>query len=189
MTDKKRTKNEFSWSIDIPIFGKKLVRKQLFIALILPFLILVLFLAITSRGAVFDSGFKYFVYLILALFFLTYLFTKIIYKGIFTSEFIVNEKGVLYQTSEQQKRKSKAVAFLVMILSVFAKTPGAAAAGYASQTNLQNQISWQDVKSIEYHDKDKIIYVKANFSDKIAIFCTSDNYNDLKNFTQNLFNN
>ncbi len=189
MTDTRRIKNEFSWSIDVPIFGKSLVKKQLFIALVLPFLILIVLLAIISKGDVFNSDFKYFIYLILALFLLTYLFTKIIYKGVFTSEFIVNEKGVLYQASKQQKNKSKTVAYLVMVLSMFAKTPGSAAAGYSSQTNLQNEINWDDIKSVEYHDKDRIIYVKASFNDKIAIFCTSDNYNELKNFTKRILNN
>ncbi|MFP4456889.1 MAG: hypothetical protein ACLFPS_04450 [Clostridia bacterium] len=189
MTSEVNTKKEFKWSIDAPIFGTRLVRKQLFIALGLPLLILFIFLAIISKGEIFSSDFKFFLYLILALSLLTYLFTKIIYKGVFTSEFIVNEEGVFYQTSKNQKSKSKAVAFLVMILSIFAKTPGAAAAGYASQTNLGNEISWENVKTIDYHNKDRIIYVKSSFSDKIAIFCTSDNYSEVKDYIKNTFNN
>jgi hypothetical protein len=69
-----------------------------------------------------------------------------------------------------------------MFLSIFAKSPGAGAAGYVSQTNLENSLRWNQINDVSYHDKDKIIYLKASLMDKIAIFCTNDNYENVKSF-------
>jgi hypothetical protein len=174
--------NDFYWKIDVPIFGTSLVRKQLFIALGLPIILILIIVGFASGGEIFSSDFKYFIYVLVALAILTYLLTKLIYKGVFKAEFTVNDEGVIYKTQSDQKKKSKTVAFLVMFLSIFAKSPGAGAAGYVSQTNLENSLRWNQINDVSYHDKDKIIYLKASLMDKIAIFCTNDNYENVKSF-------
>ncbi len=177
--------SEYIWKIDVPIFGTSLVRKQLIIALGLPLLLVLSVIGISSGGeAFFDSGFKYFIYIILFLALMTYFLTRLIYKGVFKAEFRIDNEGILYKTQKDHEKKSKTIAFLVMFLSIIAKSPGAGAAGYASQANLENYLSWNQIKKVTYHDKDRIVYVMANFADKIAIFCTPENYAQVKAYIE-----
>ncbi len=169
-----------SWTISVSIFGSTIVKKQLFLAIGFPTITILAILIIASEGNIVQSGVIYFIYILMALFILTYIFIKLVYKGKTNMSFILDDTGISFGTSTKEQKKTRVLGNLTMILGLLSKSPGAISAGYVSRLNQQNYIKWKDINKISYYPKDSLIYVKENFASKIAIHCHDYNYDDIK---------
>ena len=168
------------WSISVPMLGSKLVRKQLFLALGLPALVIFAAIAIASKGQIFDGTFRYAILFILVLALLTYLLLKVAYGGKYSADFIIDERGIAFRTSPKELKKTRIIGGLGFFLAILSKSPGGAAASYTSQLNQGNFIKWGNIRDVKYYPKDRLIYVKENFASKIAIFCNESNYDRIR---------
>jgi hypothetical protein len=168
------------WSISVPMLGSRLVKKQLFLALGLPALIIFVVIAIVSKGQVFDGTFRYAMLSIVVLVLLTYVLLKVAYGGKYSADFTIDERGIAFRTSPKELKKTRIIGGLGFLLAVFSRSPGGAAASYTSQLNQENFIKWDNIKDVEYYPKDRLIYVKENFASKIAVFCNETNYDIIR---------
>lgn len=93
---------KISWRFAVPIF-QGVVLKQLGLAIGIPFGLLIIFLLATSGGEPYGL---YAAGLIVALLVLTVLFLKIFYRGKYEAEFVLDDKGALFQTEARQAKKT-----------------------------------------------------------------------------------
>jgi hypothetical protein len=45
---------------------------------------------------------------------------------------------------------------------------------------IKTFLKWSKIRKVKFNDKQHTILLKAGFSDSIAVFCTTENYEDIK---------
>ena len=177
MAKKKDNSDELKWEIDVSIFKNPLIVKQLGLAIGLPFGILIIILVLIT------TEIRYLFYslaLIGFLFLLTYIVIMVLYKGRYSVGFVIDNKGIRCYTQKKQAKKNRMINSLAIILGIFFRKPGVAGAGMLAQSRQDSRINWKHVKKISYRPRNFMILVKGNFAEHIAIFCTSENYEQVK---------
>lgn len=177
-------KQEISWKISVPIFRNSIIIKQLAIAIGIPFGVVGLIIAITS-GASRDTF--YAIGLIAALMLFTWIFIMAVYRGRYEAEFVLDEKGVTCRTQEKQRNKNRIINTLTVILGFISGKPAVSGAGMLAQSGQKVFIRWKDVRKLKTDSKGKSIYIKGNFMEQIAVFCTADNYEEAVEFAMSKY--
>jgi len=164
------------WEKNVPIFKNRFILKGLGIALGIPFGILIIILIILSGGDILGTDVKYPLFLIGLLFFLTTIFIFIIYGGNYAAGFIIDEKGITNYTQKQQAKKNKIINSLLVVLGLFSGRYGAAGSGILAQSRQTITIKWRSIRKIRYYPKQHTLLIQGGFTEKIAVFCTPENY-------------
>ncbi|HZJ77504.1 MAG TPA: hypothetical protein VFD52_01700 [Clostridia bacterium] len=164
--------NEKQWDKRVPIFKNRVILKQLFFAIGIPFgLLLIVLITISAYEAT---------AMVLALLALAYLFVMIFYKGTYDVRFIVNDKGITCENQKNQKEKVKSVALATTVFGLLAKNPTAAGAGALSGERTKVFLPWRRIRKAKYIDKSKVIMIYGGFGENIALFCEDDSYEEIK---------
>ena len=177
-------KQEISWNISVPIFRNSIILKQIAIAIGIPFGAVGLIIAITS-GASRDTF--YAIGLIAALMLFTWIFIMAVYRGRYEAEFVLDEKGVTCRTQEKQRKKNRIINTLTVILGFISGKPAVSGAGMLAQSGQKVFIRWKDVRKLKTDSKGKSIYIKGNFMEQIAVFCTDSNYKEAVEFAMSKY--
>lgn len=168
------------WEKNVPIFKDRFILKGLGIALGIPFGILIIILIILSGGDILGTDVKYPLFLIGLLFLLTTIFIYIIYGGNYAAGFIIDEKGITNYTQQRQAKKNKIINSLLVIFGLASGRYGAAGSGILAQSRQTILVKWRSIRKIRYHPKQHTIMIQGGFSEKIAVFCTPENYDKVE---------
>ena len=160
------------WSIQVPIFRNPVILRQLGLAVGIPFgLIFVIMLA--SGASIADL--RYPAILIGLLFFLTWLFIRIVWGGKYDAEFVIDDKGIRCRTAARQARQNRIVNGLTVVLGLLSGKPAAAGAGILAQSRQDVLVKWGSIKKIKELPRSNTIMVYGGFAQNIAVFCMPEN--------------
>jgi hypothetical protein len=167
------------WSIKVPIFRNPIILRQLALAVGIPFgLIFVIMLA--SGASIADL--RYPAILIGLLFFLTWLFLRIVWGGKYDAEFVVDNKGVRCRTAARQARQNRIINGLTVVLGLLSGKPAAAGAGILAQSRQDVLVKWGSIKKTREYRHCNTIMVYGGFAQNIAVFCTPENYRQVREY-------
>ncbi len=160
--------DEINWSICVPMLKNRIIRNQLVLALGLPFGILcVVLLAVKAyEGLVMGGG-----TLVLG-----FLLVMLIFRGTYDVQFMLDDKGVTYETQSRQKERVRSMARAATVMGVLAGNPTTAAAGMMAGARTKERLLWKQIKKVKYLDRENTIMLCAGFGKTIAVFCTEENY-------------
>lgn len=167
---------KLQWEIYVPIFKNRYILRGLGLAIGIPFGLLIAIIIIMSGGDVFGTDAKYALLLIGALFVLTFIFVMLIYGGKYAPGFIADSKGVINYTQAQQQKKNKIINGLLITLGLFSGNMTAAGTGMIANSRQVTALKWKHVRKVQYDPKRCIILLRGGISEKIAVFCTRENY-------------
>jgi len=166
--------DEIIWEIRVPIFKNGLILRQLSIAIGIPFGILMIILLLAKA--------YYGLILVGATLILAVLLVSLIYRGSYDVRYVLNRKGILCQNQERQKKRVKRLSAVTFLLGLFSRNFPAAGAGLLSGSRMDTRISWKRIKKIKFKESHKTITVYAGIGENIALFCTDDNYDIVKQY-------
>jgi hypothetical protein len=165
----------FEWDIRVPIFKNKIILKQLFLAIGIPFGILFVVLLLVKA--------YYGVLLIVMLLFFTVLFVLIVFRGTYDTHFRISGKGILCENQPKQGNRVKKLSVITFLVGLIAKNPTAAGAGLLSGQRTTVLIPWKRIRKIKCFDKQKTIMIHGGFGENIVLFCNTENYAEIKEVT------
>lgn len=168
-----KSEDSIHWEIDVPLFQNPLIVKQLGLAIGIPFGILLIFLFFLS---LIDPNALYGVALVMLLLFLTFLFVKVIYKGVYQAAFVLDGRAVTCKTRSAQGKTNRIVNGLTFFLGIFSGKPAVAGAGVLAQSRQSVSLRWRNVKKVKYLPKQHTILLRGGYLESIAVFCREDNY-------------
>jgi hypothetical protein len=167
------------WSIQVPIFRNPIILRQLALAVGIPFgLIFVIMLA--SGASIADL--RYPAILIGLLFFLTWLFLRIVWGGKYDAEFVVDNKGVRCRTAARQARQNRIINALTVVLGLLSGKPAVAGAGVLAQSRQDVLVKWGSITKTREYRHSNTIMVYGGFAQNIAVFCTPENYQHVQEY-------
>ena len=179
MTQKHRMETDMKrlqWEIYVPIFRNRFILKGLVIAIGIPFGIVIAVIIITAKGDVFGTDAKYALALIALLFLLTFLLVMIVYGGKYAPGFIVDETGIINSTQDHQARRSRVINGLLIALGAMSGNPTTVGTGMIAQSKQVVRLKWKSIRKVRYDPKRCTILVRGGYTEKIALFCTQENY-------------
>lgn len=168
--------NRLQWEIYVPIFRNRYILRGLALAVGLPFGLVVAFIIIAAGGDIAGTDAKYALLLLAALFLLTFLLIVIVYGGRYAPGFIVDETGIVNYTQAQHAKRNKVINGITVALGLFSGNLTASGAGMIAQSRQVARLKWGSVRNVKYDPKRHTILVQGGFSEKIAVFCTPENY-------------
>lgn len=176
MTQKENQIEKLEWIISVPIFKNSTILSQLSVALGIPFGLLCLFLFFSSSGKdrIYALG------LIATLLLLTYLFIMLLYGGNYDVAYVVDDKGVLSYTQPSQAKKNRIVNALAIVLGLLSGKPAVAGAGMLAGAKQSTFLGWSTIQKVKYAPKQHVIILRGGWTEKIAVFCTAENYREVK---------
>lgn len=164
---------EISWQISVPIFRNTVILKQLGLAIGIPFGVVALIIGLTSGKSIYTL---YAFGLIAALLILTWLLIMAAYRGKYEAEFVLDQKGILCRTQARQAKKNLIINILTMILGLLSGKPAVTGAGMLAQSRQQVFLRWNSVTKVKYKPQNLTILLYGGWMEKIALFCTDENY-------------
>lgn len=171
---------ELRWEVYVPIWRNRFILQGLWLALGIPFGALIAIILILSGGDVMGTDAKYALFLIVLLFALTYLMTLLLYGGKYAPGFVVDKTGVINYTQTAQEKKNRIVNSIVIVLGLFRGNFTAAGAGVLAQSRQVVRVKWRSVRWAKYYPREHTILIKGGFAEKIAVFCTDENYGQVE---------
>ncbi len=173
-------KTTYSWSIKVPIFRNAIVLRQLAVAIGLPFSIVLLFLgyhAIVNES----QGSWYGVYLILTLFFLTYLFLKWVYQGSMTLHYVIDKEGIICEFDGADALKNKRINQLTAFFGFFTSSPTIIGIALLAQGSQRTVLPWKKVVKVKEHSMQKAVELKGK-STHMMVFTSKEDYREKSQF-------
>ncbi|ALG68037.1 hypothetical protein [Beggiatoa leptomitoformis] len=161
------------WRIDVPIFRHPVIIQQLGIAIGIPFSLLILMVLIVSGNSIYTL---YALGLIGTLFFLTWLFLIMVYRGQYAVEFTLDDKGVRCYTQTQQTKKNHLINTITVIFGLLSGKPTVVGAGLLAQSRQSVFLNWQRIRKVSYQPQRHTILLRGAWTENIALFCTAENY-------------
>lgn len=171
--------DNIQWQTSVPIFRNTVILKQLGLAIGLPFGFLALILVLSSGKSIYTL---YALGLIGTLLLLTWVFIMAVYGGKYEVEFLLDEKGAFCCTQTRQARRNRIINTLAIIFGLITGKPTLAGAGILAQSRQKEFIQWTNVKTVTYESKHNMMILKGNFPEKMALFCTAENYELVKRY-------
>lgn len=163
--------SQLHWQIRVSIFKNPVILKSLALAIGIPFAI-VIGVILFAAGA--DAG--YALLLIGLLFLLTFLLLMVLFGGRYAPGFIIDESGITNYTQSKYARRSNKISKLTILLGALSANPTAAGAGLLAQSKQVVRLKWKNIRKTKYDPKRCTIVLSGGIAEKIAVFCTRDNY-------------
>lgn len=166
--------DEITWEIRVPLFKNRIILKQLGFAVGIPFgLLTVLLIAVAGLAGLAVVG---------ALLLLSLIIIYLIFRGTYDVRYTVNKKGVLCENQQDQARRVRKMSTLTFLLALFSHNPTAAGIGASAGSRTREFYAWRKIKKVRYLDGEKCIILRGGFAENTAVFCTGENYCDVKNY-------
>ena len=177
MAAKNNSIEPMQWATSVPIFRHPVIVRQLCLAIGIPFGVLVVVLCLLAddwHSLVYPLG------LIATLFFLTWVFIMLVWKGRYEVECCLNSSGVRCRTQREQARKNRIINGLTVVLGLLSGKPGVAGAGMLAQSRQDQTIRWKRIRKVQRYPRIHTIVVHGGFAEHLALFCTEENYQDVE---------
>ena len=162
------------WEIYVPIFKNRFVLTGLALSVGVPFGLLIGILLLLSNGEI--SGIKYALLMIGLLFALTFLFLMLVYGGKYAPGFIVDASGITNYTQAHQQKKNRVINALLIAFGVFSGNHTAAGIGVLAGARAVMKLSWKQIRKAKFFPAQRAILIHGGFAQKMAVFCTPENY-------------
>jgi len=162
----------FEWDIRVPIFKNMLILKQLWLAIGIPFGILLVVLLLAKA--------YYGILLIVLLMLFTVVLVLIVFRGTYDLHFLISGKGILCENQSKQGNRVKKLSIITFLIGLIVKNPTAAGTGLLSSQRVTVLIPWKRIRKIKCVDKQKTIMIHGDFGENIVLFCNSENYEEIK---------
>lgn len=171
---------KIQWEIYIKIFNNRFILKGLAIAIGIPFGVLILAIITLSDGDIMGTDAKYALFLIISLFVITYIIIMFVYAGKYAPGFIIDDNGIINYTQDNQIKKNKIINSILIIFGLYIGNFSAAGSGVITQSRQVIKIPWKEIRKVKYYPKEHTIIVRGGLYNKLAIFCTKENYKDVE---------
>lgn len=171
---------DMDWNIKVPIFKHPIIRKQLLLAIGIPFGILFLFLlylAIRDEGGLYALGFVSFFFLLCAI------LVPLMLPS-YDLHIVINNKGVLCENQPGQAKRLHRMRTLAVILALLSKQPTVASAAHLSTSRTRVFVPWERIKKVVYKPKHFSIYISGGWTYKVCLFCNQGNYEQAARMVQ-----
>lgn len=170
---------KIQWQTSVSIFKNSLILKQLGLAVGIPFGTLLLLLILVSKKDIYTI---YAVSMVSLPLIITWIFIMVVYGGKYEVEFILDSDGIFSQTQQKQRKKNRILNILTISLGLFSKSLSSAGAGLLAESRQQVFIPWKQITQVNYNLKTKTILIKSGVMDSVALFCSDDNYDKVREF-------
>jgi hypothetical protein len=104
----------------------------------------------------------------------------VIYGGKYAPGFIVDETGITNYIQDKQVKKNKIFNTVLIILGLYRGNLTAAGTGLLALSRQVAHIPWRAIRKVRCYPKQHTIIVKGRPIEKIAIFCTKENYKEVE---------
>lgn len=168
--------NKLQWEIYVPIFRNKFILQGIGLVIGIPFGTLIAIILIVSKGNVFGTDAKYALGMIALLFLLTFIRILFVYGGKYEPGFIVDNEGIINYTQAKQAKRNKILNTLLIKFGALSARPSSMGSGMIAQSKQVMQLKWKNIKKVVYYPKQHTIIVRGGYTEKIAVFCTKENY-------------
>ena len=172
---------KIQWEIYIKIFNNGLILKGLMIAIGIPFGVLIIVIIFLAGGDIIGTDAKYALFFIFLLFIITYIIIMIIYGGKYAPGFIIDDKGITNYTQDNQGKKNKIINTILITFGLYGGNFSAAGSGVIAQSRQVIKIKWKEIRKVKYYPREYTIIVRGNLNNKLAVFCTKENYGEVEN--------
>jgi hypothetical protein len=88
-------------------------------------------------------------------------------------EFTLDNDGIQMRTVSKRIKKINLVAIL---FGVLARKPGAIGAGALGMSGQSTRIAWNELRKIQFHPVQRVIFLKGGILSRIRLYCTAQNY-------------
>jgi hypothetical protein len=175
--------DKIQWEIFVPIFKNRFILKGLALAVGIPFGILIAVILFTG-----GSDAPYALGLIGLLFILTFVIVMIVYGGKYAAGFILDEKGIVNYTQNQQLKRNRILNTALMIFGTISFRPATVGAAMIAQSRQVVRLPWKKVKKVVYYPRQHAILVRGGHSEKLIVFCSNANYSEAERMIMNNIN-
>lgn len=172
--------DRIQWEILVPVFKNRFFLQGAGIAFGVPFGIVVAIILITSKGDVLGTDAKYSLSLIGLLFVVSFVVISVVYGGKYAPGFIIDNEGITNYTQAKHSKRNKIINNLLIVFGALSGKPSAVGTGMIASSRQVINIKWKNIRKIKYYPEKHTILVWGGFAEKIAVFCTSENYVDVE---------
>ena len=113
----------------------------------------------------------------------------VVYGGKYAVSFMLNCNGVRCRTRAAQAKTNSIINGLTIALGLLSNKMTATGAGILAQSNQDVFIKWKNIRKIKFLDNSYTIQIKGGWSENIALFCTEENYANVKDYVSNMAKN
>lgn len=171
--------NHFQWEKVVPVYKNRFILKGFAVSIGVPLIIISVLIFIIDRGEFFGSDAVYAYGLLVVFFLLVSFLLLIVYKGRYAPGFIVDEEGIINYVQIKSRKHGRVHNLMSILFELFSHNYRAHRTVFPVQFRQVLKIKWENVSKIKLYPKQNAIVVRSDFTDKIAIFCTKDNYEDV----------
>jgi len=181
-------KREIKWEIDIPLLNNKILIRQMIMVFFITYIIISVLMStiflVQGEAESIPMLLLMFFLVCLGLFVLSILVMLLIFGNRMTLRFTVNDKGVLYEMVDKRGKKLTNLAIFSGVLSKKATTTGS---GLIAKSREAVFINYKNVIKLDPKDKENVILLKNEWRTLLAIYCKEENYNEVKEFLNEIF--
>lgn len=179
-------KEKLEWDIRVPIFKNSIIMKQIGLGIGIPFGILLTVLFIMSFSSR-DS--LYGLYLVLILLGLTVILVLILFNGTYDVSYKIDKEGITCRNQQKQTKRIKTMSKITFFAGLFTGNVTAAGAGLLAGSKTNSFIRWRNVRKFKHKPKNRAIMISDGYLDNIAIFCTEENYEAVRDYVDTFMKN
>ena len=181
-------KREIKWEIDIPLLNNKILIRQMIMVFFITYIIISVLMStiflVQGETESIPMLLLMFFLVCLGLFVLSILVMLLIFGNRMTLRFTVNDKGVLYEMVDKRGKKLTNLAIFSGVLSKKATTTGS---GLIAKSREAVFINYKNIIKLVPKDKENVILLKNEWRTLLAIYCKEENYNEVKEFLNEIF--
>lgn len=181
-------KREIKWEIDIPLLNNKILVRQMIMVFFITYIIISVLIStiflVQGEAESIPMLLLMFFLVCLGLFVLSILVMLLIFGNRMTLRFTVNDKGVFYEMVDKRGKKLTNLAIFSGVLSKKATTTGS---GLIAKSREAVFINYKNVIKLDPKDKENVILLKNEWRTLLAIYCKEENYNEVKEFLNEIF--
>ncbi|MEA5017323.1 MAG: hypothetical protein VB009_01225 [Erysipelotrichaceae bacterium] len=164
---------QLRWQSKISIFANTTVLKQLFIAIGIPFLVVIFVLLMFNQEPLYTL---YALILIGSLFLLTALLIRFLYRGVYEVEYLLYDDKIISRTVTSQRKKNNIVNRLAIFLGILSANPTVIGAGMLANARQSETLVFANVKKVKYEPSKYTITLYGKSLIKLIVFCDKENY-------------
>jgi len=170
-----------AWTVNVPLLTTPIIVRQLAAVILIPLAILALLLtglawfegSLDQLGAIFRAIFGVSAILLVLVLAAVVLF----FNNRMTVSFEIDADGVRSRVVDGRAKFGRTLA---IVLGALARNPTVAGAGLLARSNSFRFTGWDEIRSLEVDQKRQIVLLRGNRLVLDAVFCTKDNFMDVK---------
>ncbi len=171
--------DRLQWETKIPVIRNRLVMRPL-VALIFPFVGMAGYLIYRSEGNLKGTGEGYALILLAVFFVLAALFWIAMYAGKVAPGYIVDQEGIVNYSLPGKAVRNKFLRYFLVFFGYLRGSYVSASTGKIAYGRQVMKIRWTDIRKAGYYPNHRLIIISSGFDEKMAVFCTRENYEDVE---------